>query len=368
MRKYSWDFNYLMNLQNSYKVKLLNSNSDEEKQIFNDVIDQLSIMMYTIITSEGVVINEKIRHQFLLDSFREQKSVEDYSALTDSLISDTLPLIAELEPIRNIKYKSNIEMDECIEVLGDAIKEVFGDKHYQIYLDYIKNRSGVIQLSNVVDSAYTTTIHVDDHDEHFMLLPRTNNFHMFSDFIHEVGHLYRMVNNEYNPLLDDKLYEFEAYYYQVKILEYFIENNIYVKESIVALLEIFKSIERVAVLIDADKKFDLHSNFNIGNFKDLCAKIDLYDRANIPNTLNLLEYLSYVYSRNILNYIYSVLAVIEVKDRSDSRDIYEYITHNIGSVSSDEYVYKIFDDPITFNGLDKYKKFRGKILELSKNI
>ena len=58
MRKYSWDFNYLMNLQNSYKVKLLNSNSDEEKQIFNDVIDQLSIMMYTIITSEGVVINK----------------------------------------------------------------------------------------------------------------------------------------------------------------------------------------------------------------------------------------------------------------------------------------------------------------------
>ena len=59
---------------------------------------------------------------------------------------------------------------------------------------------------------------------------------------------------------------------------------------------------------------------------------------------------------------------IEVKDRSDSRDICEYITHNIGSVSSDEYVYKIFDDPITFNGLDKYKKFRGKILDLSKNI
>ena len=57
MRKYSWDFNYLMNLQNSYKVKLLNSNSEEEKQIFNDFIDQLSIMMYTIITSEDVLIN-----------------------------------------------------------------------------------------------------------------------------------------------------------------------------------------------------------------------------------------------------------------------------------------------------------------------
>ena len=243
----------------------------------------------------------------------------------------------------------------------------------------LKDAKRLLEVQKIAFEKYALKYGDFDNNPYHMELDR-----MEFNIRYRFGQYFKVVENEqiiggiFGFELDDPkiikiaqfylLPEFQALGYGTEILEYFIENNIYVKESIVALLEIFKSIERVAVLIDADKKFDLHSNFNIGNFKDLCAKIDLYDRANIPNTLNLLEYLSYVYSRNILNYIYSVLAVIEVKDRSDSRDIYEYITHNIGSVSSDEYVYKIFDDPITFNGLDKYKKFRGKILELSKNI
>ena len=365
---YSWNFNYLMNLQNDFKVKLNECDNDAERLIYADVIDQLSIMMYTIIVSDGRVVSEHNRLQTLLDELRGQKQVEDFSALTDDLVDKTIPLMASLDKIDTLKFNKKISMDECVLLLGDAIHDVFGDEHYKLYLEHIRNNPNILQLSNVVDSAYTTTIHVNDKDEHFILLPNKRNFDMFSNFIHEVGHLMRLVSNDVNPLEDDKLFEFEAYYYQVKILEYFIENDIYRRESIVALLDIFKSIERVAILVDADRTLGLHNSFNIGNFKDLCGKINLYDRADLKNTLNVIEYLSYIYSRNILNYIYSVLAVIEVKDRSDSRDIYDYIIHNIGKVSSDEYVYQIFDDPITFNGIDKYKKFRGKILELSKNI
>lgn len=367
MRKFEWDFNYLIELQEDFKVKMHNSDSEEEKMIYADVIDQINIMLYTIITSNGVVINEHVRAQKILDELRVQQVVEDYSALAEPLMDQTVPLLASLEPIKRLKYNKKIDMEECTHILGDAIREVFGEEHYKVYQEYILNRDDVIQLSNVIDGAYTTTIHVDTRDEHYMLIPNKKNFDMFSNFIHEVGHLFRLVNNDYNPLQDDKFYEFEAYYYQVKILEYFIENDIYRREAIVALLDIFKSIERVAVLLDASSKYNLRNSYNIGNFKEICAKINLYDRANLTNTLNVLEYLSYIYSRNILNYIYGVLSVIEVKDRDDSFQIYSNVVTNIGKISSDEYAYQIFDDPITFNGLNKYKEYRTKILGLARN-
>ena len=365
MDKYTWDINYLANLKHQFKIKLFNSEDEETNLRYSSVIDQIDILMSISLMSGGEIINSKVRGQELLDSFRRQKSIDDYSGLVPDLMSKTVPLFNQFDRIKNSKYSAKLNIHECVYLLGDIIKEVFDEEHYNTYKKYVIDGNHFIQVSNLVEAASISTITSDDKDYHFMLLPDKNNFILFSNLVHEVGHLFRLTHNDTSPLLDDKLYEFESYYYQVKILEYCIENDIYRNDAIIALLDIFKDIERVAILLDSSYRFNLQNQFNIGTFKEICAKIDLYDKTGVNNTLELLEYLSYIHSRNILNYIYSFLAVLEVKDRDDEVDVYNHIVTNIGKISSDEYVYNIFDDPITFNGLDKYKKYRSKILGLT---
>ena len=364
MSKYSWDITYLVNLKDDFTSKLNNSTTVEDKNKYQDVIEQIDILLYISLMSSGEVIDSKVRCQSLLDEYRNQVRVDDSSYLFDELVSDTLPLFNQFEPLIGYRFKKRIKLDECIDILGNIINNVFGEEHYKIYKEYILDRKNVIQVSNLVEGASITTINVDGLDNHFMLLPNKHNFDLFSFLVHEVGHLFRLKNNDTSPLLDDKLFEFESYFYQIKILEYCIENNIYAREALVSLINIFKDIEKVAILFDNANRFNLQNHFNISQFKELCGKINLYDKTNLRNTKDLLEYLSYVYSRNILNYIYSILAVLEVKDREDGMDIYNHIVTNIGKISSDEYVYEIFDDPITFNGLEKYKKYRNKLLSL----
>ena len=363
-RVYKWDFDSLVKLQEEYTEKMENAKEEYLKEQYQEIIDEISLMLFMVIDSDCSLSSEYVRQQELLDEIRGMEIVPDYSDLTDDLVDELIPMLANLSILPNIKYQKKINMDECISILGDVILKVFGKKHYDVFNEYILSKNDSILLSNVLESASTTTLNVDGVDRHYIAVTNKNNFEMFSNLIHEIGHLFRLVNNEYIIEEDDKLYEFEAYMYQFKILDYMIENNIYREEALVAMLEIFKCIDRVAVLIDASKQYGLKKMFNVGNLKDTCAKMNVYDRAYLENTTNLLEYLAYIYSRNILNYIYSSLFAIEIIGEEDEKKIYNYVINNIGNMNSDMYVKNILDDPISFNGIRQYKEYRSHILSL----
>lgn len=365
-RVYKWDFEYLLDLQEDFQMKADESTLDVDKERYLDIVDEISELLCMIVFSEGTLVSDNIRQQEMLDNLRMCEYVPDYSDLTDDLVDKLIPMLADMDIIPNIKYKTKIDMATCLDILGNVILNVFDEKHLEVYNEYIRNKKDVILLSNVIESASTTTLNVEGEEIHYIAVGNKNNFDMFSNLIHEIGHVFRLVNNKYLIDEDDKLYEFEAYMYQIKILDYLIKNDVYRDEAITALLDIFKTIERVAVLIDASKKYGLKKQFNVGNFKDICAKINLYDRAYLNNTSHLIEYLEYIYSRNILNYIYSLLFVLEIFDEEKEEEIYNYVINNIGNMNTDMYVKEIFDDPITFNGLKKYKDYRGYVLSLIK--
>ena len=363
-RTYKWDFDSLVKLQEEYSLKLENTDKYYLKEQYQEIIDEISLMLFMILASEGSLVSDHVRQQEILDEVRGMEVQPDYSDLTDDIVNVLVPELASLDTLPKIKYQKKFNMDECINVLGDVILKVFGKKHYDVFNEYVLSKEDSILLSNVLESASITTLNVDGVDRHYIAVANKNNFEMFSNLIHEIGHLFRLVNNQYIIDEDDKLYEFEAYMYQFKILNYLIENDIYREEALVAVLEIFKAIERVAVLIDSSQKYNLMNMFNVGNLKDICAKMNIYDRAYLDNTTNLLEYLAYIYSRNILNYIYSSLFAIEIIGEDNEKKIYNHVIKNIGNMNSDIYIKDVLSDPISFDGLRKYKEYRSHILSL----
>lgn len=361
MSKYGWNLEDLRAKALTTLEKSKRSNSLEERENYFNLYQEYVRLINIVLVHDDIAGYEKKPSGKWLKEIRRTPSADDYDSRTKEIRKKILDSFKDFPVLPSPHYAMTLDQDFSINLLGDIILDVFGDDNYEVYKERILSSPEMLQFTKGDRDSLTSLFVVGDRLDIYTSVPDVKNLSFLTNLLHESGHTYRLVKNEYLVSDQNKLKEFEAFSYEIRALDYMINHNMCREEAIKAMIKLFNRIE---ALIHTLKNVEIERAKHLQHLTFMAHNSDLYSKAHFPNNYELLRYLEFVKCEYVLPYIYSALAVFDTLESDTDLEKYREVISNIGKVDEDKIALSIVDNPIDFNNLENYRKYRNKILGL----
>lgn len=370
MQKYGWNTDKIQGIIKEYEHVMDTWNLTEETM--NEIESRISTYQLLLITSimndgETTIIKE-IRNRGLLDYLRTETDSHFYQdtffGKAETEISNS---ISKLDILPKIKLqKLNLSEQEMMDIITEFIILTFGNDHYQTFKKTLLDNPERIRIGAEDEIPATYAVKENNEVAFYVAIPRKNNILDLVYIAHEVGHIYRMMHTK-GSLIDTQneiISEIESLFYQLSFLDYLIKKGIMVEEANKAKIQFFKETEMIGNIINANNVYRFDRMFFLGEFKKIAKQINLYEKAYQKDCYDLLQWFISIFTEMQFKYTYSSVAAIDllISDPDIRNKKYQYLLENIGLLESDIIVQSIFNDPIGFNDLKTYKKYREETL------
>lgn len=355
MERFAWDIDHILKRQ-EYYGKLCEIEENEE---YNFLYDMYSLLIIERLFSEGEVISSRMPANERLREAKSEVGISDYDAKRASIKENVLLRLREIDDsFPYVHFNKSMSGKNLVNLIGEAIHDIFGDKAYRDYRDLAVDSTTKIQIGNSETRACLHSIKDNDKNDVYVLLPKQSNIMVVNSLSHEAGHHHRFVENDSDVLADHLLREYESFSYEIRVLDFFIKNGIYKKEAIKAMIRLINLIDTFAGLFN---ELHLLEAFTVKDLTRMAHDRKLYDKLHIPNNELLIEYLYTIKTEYMFPYIYSALCVFEDMNREDGLDHYDRVIHEIGKKPEIDLIESVVDNPEDINNLNGYKKYRKEI-------
>lgn len=251
------------------------------------------------------------------------------------------------------KYLEEISIEESLKIINEFIGYNFGKENQQLFKDFfIKNQDYLLFTCENSDQ----TIQIND--EIYVAVNKNNNIHMTSTLAHEAGHVYRLMKNNNNITYKNTLLEFESFSYEIRLLNWMIQNNVYQKDATNYLLNIMQSVENTAIAKYLNDKYKFY-NMTEDELEEKIKDLNLLEITGEDNTNKFYEYVMSSKSSDILTYTFSLLRVINDLENHNYLENYRKVISTLGNLNQQTAQEEIFKKDIT--DLSFYKEYK-KIL------
>lgn len=361
MTKYGWNLEDLR--KKAFKAleeSKINISALDKEHYFNLYQEYIRLINIALV-HDGILEYDKVPSGIWLKEIRNEEAIDDYDERSKEIRKKILESFRDFSITPNPTFSKRLDQEFMIHLVGDIIHDVFGDDNYQVYKERILSSPEMLQFTKGTGESLTSLFVLGDKLDIYTSVPDVKNISFISDLSHESGHTYRLVKNDFLVFPENKLKEFEAFSYEIRVLDFMIKHNICGKDAIKAMI---KLINRIEALIYILKNMDIEKAKHMQHLTFMAHNKDLYRMAHFPNNHELLRYLEFVKCEYVLPYIYSALAVFDTLESDSALDGYREVISKIGSMNEDEIANSIVENPVDFNNLSNYRKYREKILGL----
>lgn len=360
MEKYEWDINHILSRGKYYK-ELVEKSDGEAKVQYQILCGIYSRLMLDYLFTIGIDVNEKVPDDQKLINIKSLPKIAEYDdfslEIQKSIFSKINSFVSDFPYVR---YSESIDLTSAIKYIRDAIHDIFGEVAYNEFSSITKSSKN-IHIGNENTSTYVIHVPDPDYEENYILLKNCRNIELVSQLAHEAGHNHRILTNSVNIPKNHLLLEYESFSYQLRILDYFINNGIYKCEAIKAMIRIINMIDAHVFLMQHE---ELLNSFTIKELTKKAHDLNLYNRIHVPNNEILLDELYTLKQKFIAPYIYSAMCVFDDIYYKDDNSRYNYIINNIGKIEEEKLLNEVISDPEHINDLVGYQKYRQKVRKL----
>lgn len=364
MERFAWDMKYINKRQKYYK-KLVKKTTDEQlREKYDDLYFIYSLLITERLCADGEPGRKKMP---VIAKIREVQEIPEIDKYSDAVLKIKDSIIEQMQDLDTdlpyVQFKQSMNGNNLVNLIGEAIHDIFGDSAYRDYKNIAIDTTTKIQLGNRESNACMHCIDDGITPDYYILLPKLSNFMIVNNLSHEAGHHHRFVVNDAEILANNILREYESFSYELRVLDYFIKNGIYKREALKAMIRFINMLDAFAGLFN---ELDLIESETAEEMTRKARKRDLYRRLHIPNNEVLLDYLNTIKEEYIFPCIYSALCVFDHMKTDDSLDRYETVIQNIGIMSEEDLIKEIVDNPVNINNLNGYKEYKEDIKRLYK--
>lgn len=345
--KNGWNYEYLQFKKQQLEKRLNETKDLVKRKALEEDIELVCFLSLILLFSNGEVLYTKVTMDTFVSKIYEQDFLHKIPASELKRIVQTTLSLLELPRLNIEELKTHISFEESIEIVGEFIKEKFGDKVYKLYKsamisDYVLFDSG---------SALSDVICLDG--EFFLRIAKTEDIRMLSAIGHEFGHIYRILNN--NNIISNYYREYESFFCEFNLLLWLMKNNIYSKESANHFLYLFDLMEKILIMRNFIIEYQLNKINDSIKFSKTINQFQIKERLNIRSDQDFFNVYSTTIDTDLLTYYNSFMGAI---NNIDDFDKYDQVIRNIKSDNEDYIKTKILNqNKGEYDSYLRYRKF-----------
>ena len=173
-----------------------------------------------------------------------------------------------------------------------------------------------------------------------------------------MGHLVKRVLYG-EPSRISFLSELESFSYEIGLLQWMINKNIYAKEARKKLTNLMELLESLTKARYYDNLYSLHTIKNPHQFYERIMNEDILKKVNVNTFDDLFNLIAYNIDNNFISYLLSFLTTLEIIQCPNFKERYTYILQNLETISDSRILKSVGLNNIST--LDAYQKVRTRL-------
>lgn len=341
-----WNCEYIVYKKQQLEERVAKINEVSKRKELEEEMELCDYLLMMLLFSNGETIYDDLTMEDFIEDMYEQDFVYTIpSNKLDRIKQITLSLL-NLPRLNVEQYKTHIAPKESIEIVGNFLKDKFGDSHYQLYKKTIA--SNYVLFDKGVTLPFVACID----GEPFLRISKTDDIKMLSALVHEFGHVYRILNNS-NKKIENSYCEIESFFCEFNLLLWLIKNNIYSKEAASHFLYLFNTMEQILLMRNFIIEYKLNKINKPIKYREVLNKLQLKKQLNINSDQDFFDIYSTAIDIDLLTYFNSFMATI---NNIDDFDKYDYVIRNIQTGNEDDISVKVLNK--NKGEYDSYLKYR----------
>ena len=335
----------------NYYEKLASSDEAYEEELF---IYQL--LYANLLFQAGEVTHHEVSIEEFLEAYNDTNNLFPIkNRITKGIVRKATENILKLEPLDKQNIDGNIDKDDSFAFIGEFIEEVFGKEHFDIYKKYVlENKNYILFDKHNTNARIFPTLD----GEYFLKLLSSSDVDFASSLAHEVGHLVKRVLYG-EPSRISFLSELESFSYEIGLLQWMINKNIYAKEARKKLTNLMELLESLTKARYYDNLYSLHTIKNPHQFYERIMNEDILKKVNVNTFDDLFNLIAYNIDNNFISYLLSFLTTLEIIQCPNFKERYTYILQNLETISDSRILKSVGLNNIST--LDAYQKVRTRL-------
>lgn len=344
---------YIEEKMNYYEKLALEDEKYEEELLM------FQLLYATLIFQEGEIIHNEVSIEEFLEAYRDTNNLFPIkNRITRGLVRKVNMNILKLDSLNKQTIEEKIDIDDSFRFVGEFIKEIFGDEHFNIYKKYVlENKNYILFDKHNTNARIIPTLE----GEYFLILLSSANIDFSATLAHECGHLVkRVLYNE--PSRISFLSELESFSYELKLLLWMIKNNIYKEEAKKRFTNLMELLESLTKARYYDNLYSLHTIKSANKFYKRITDKKILENVNASSLDDLFNLIGTSIEINYNAYLLSFLTTLEILQKPDFIERYNYILQNL-ETTSDSRILKIIglDNICSLNSYNKVReRFKNK--------
>ncbi len=331
-------------------------NLAKENPVYEDELLLYQLLYATLIFQEGEVTHSEVTIEEFLEAYNETNNLFPIkNRITKGVQRKITGIILNLDYLDKQVISDIIPRDDSFHFVGDYIKEIFGNEHYDIYKKHVlENRDYILFDKHNTNARIISTMD----GEYFLKLMSSNNIDFTSSLVHECGHLVKRVLYG-EPLRMSFLSELEAFSYELGLLLWMIKNNIYKEEAEKRFINLMELLESLTKARYYDNLYSLHTIKDPHKFYERVTDNHILEKINVSSFDDLFNLIGTVVEINYSAYLLSFLTALEIFQKPNFIERYNYVLQNLETTSDSRILKVIGLNNIT--NLNAYSKVRKKL-------
>lgn len=300
-----WDFQYFVLKKKQLQEELEKTTDLEKKEQIEEDIEICDNLMLTLLCSEGETIYSKITTKSFVEEIYQQGFSYPIPSAEEKRIEKITLSLAKLPKLKIEQDNTHITASDSIELVGDFLKDKFGDKHYQLFKKVFVDHQNYVLLDR--EDELSNVTYLDG--EIFVRIAESKNMEMLSSIAHEAGHVYRIANSNYKTLIHS-YGEYESFFYEFNLLLWLIENGIYQQEATNQFLRQFDILEKVSYMRYLIQHYQLNNIKEPAEFTKTINELHIKKGLHVRKNQDLFNIYSTAMYMDLQTYLNSFMATL----------------------------------------------------------
>lgn len=327
-----------------------------EDEAYEDELLIYQLLYATLIFQEGEVTHNDVSIEEFLEAYNYTNNLFPIkNRITRGIVRKVTTNMLKLDSLNKQTTCDNIAINDSFKFVGEFIKEVFGNEHFNIYKKYVfENGNYILFDKHNTNARIISTID----GEYFLKLLSSSNIDFSSTLAHECGHLVKRVLYG-EPSRISFLSELESFSYELGLLFWMIKNNIYKEEAKKRLINLMELLESLTKARYYDNLYSLHTIKDPYKFYERVTDNHILEKVNVSTLDDLFNLIGTSIEINYNAYLLSFLTALEIFKSSKFINQYTNILQNLETISDSRILKGIGLNNIA--NLSTYSKVRERI-------
>lgn len=352
-----WNIEYLTKKKQELQDRLRNETNENAKIDLEEWIQMCDFLSIDLLFSTGEVYEERFTINDFMSCIENSKFLYNLTEKENQKLNDIAPFFIKLPPLPREEKMQYISKDDSIEIVGDFIKNKFGDRYYKSFYDAFINNKEYVLFNKTADMSSVTFID----GEAFTQISEKEDMVMTSGIAHEAGHIYNMKNLTVIP--NPSYSEYESFFYELNFLMWCIKNNIYKDDAVKVFSSHYTLLERILYMRYLISNHKLNEITDGKEFKEKIKELNTKKIMHIKTNKELYDVFLNTLEYNIKLYFNSFKAVLNNLETPNALDTYEKVLNSLED-DNEEYIKRT----ILNNGVgekESYLKYRNMLQDIS---